>query len=72
MRTITTHAAALYLGAGLFGGLLMAAAVPAINPVGVIYYAATWPAQIYCAPVARGCTVAPSPAWAGFMFSGLR
>ena len=69
MKSVATHFAALYIGAGLFGGLLMQAAIPAINPLGVAYYAATWPAQIYCAPVSRGCNVTPNESWGAWMFS---
>ncbi|MBW3243407.1 hypothetical protein KUV57_12105 [Epibacterium sp. DP7N7-1] len=38
-----------YFGAGMFGGLVMQAAVPAMNGLGVAYYAATWPAFLHCA-----------------------
>lgn len=54
-RIIATHLLALYLGAGLFGGLLMQRAIPAMNGVGVAFYAATWPRQIACARVSAGC-----------------
>lgn len=62
MTRILTHALAAYIGAGLFAGWLMEAAVPAINWVGVSYIAATWPVQIYCAPIERNCTFTPE--WA--------
>jgi hypothetical protein len=68
MRRILTHALSVYIGAGLFAGLLMKAAVPAINWIGVAYIAATWPVQIYCAPIRRECEVEP-PDWA-FSFGG--
>lgn len=55
MRQIATHIAAAYLGAGFFGGLLMAASIPAINVFGIAIYMAIWPRFIYCAPVAREC-----------------
>jgi hypothetical protein len=48
-KTILTIAASAYIGAGLFGGLVMQAAVPAMNSFGVAYYAATWPAFLTCA-----------------------
>ena len=62
MRSVITHALAVYIGAGLFAGLLMQAAIPAINALGVGYIAITWPMQIYCAPAARQCGT--PPAWA--------
>lgn len=60
----------LYLGAGLFAGLMMQRAIPAINPLGVALIAATWPNQIRCARVSSGCE--PIPSWAApyiFTFS---
>lgn len=48
-KTILTIVASAYIGAGLFGGLVMQAAVPAMNGLGVAYYAATWPAFLHCA-----------------------
>ena len=49
MKSILTHIAAAYMGAGLFGGLVMQAAVPATNALGVAYYTAAWPAFLHCA-----------------------
>ena len=49
MKSILTHIAAAYMGAGLFGGLVMQAAVPAMNTLGVAYYTAAWPAFLHCA-----------------------
>lgn len=49
MKFILTHAVASYVGAGLFGGLVMQTAVPAMNTFGVAYYAAAWPAFLHCA-----------------------
>lgn len=59
-----------YVGAGLFAGLLISAAVPPLNAIGIGYYALTWPAQVYCARLDRGCGgVTPSPKWARYMFT---
>ncbi|MSU91876.1 hypothetical protein GE300_20075 [Rhodobacteraceae bacterium 2CG4] len=65
VRSLFSHALALYIGAGLFGGLLMAQAVPATTPVGVAYYTVTWPQQIYCARADRDCRRIDeqAPAW---------
>ncbi|WP_411975970.1 hypothetical protein [Sulfitobacter faviae] len=49
MKFIFTHAVAAYVGAGLFGGLVMQTAVPSMNTFGVAYYAAAWPAFLHCA-----------------------
>lgn len=53
-RHIATHLLALYIGAGLFGGIIMSRVLP-LTGVGIAYYAATWPQQVYCAAPERGC-----------------
>ena len=58
-----------YLGAGLFAGLLMQRAIPAMNPLGVAYVAATWPRQIICARVESGCSTQPPERIAPYLFS---
>jgi hypothetical protein len=63
-RNIITHGLCFYLGAGLFGGLLMATAIPAMNVLGVAYFAATWPMQVYCARPTSECDYGTAPAWA--------
>jgi hypothetical protein len=69
MTKILSHLASMYVGAGLFGALLMAQAIPAINLFGIAYMTATWPRLIYCTPVERGCDPMP-PEWLGvYMFS---
>lgn len=45
----------VYLGAGLFGGLLIQRSVPALNPAGIAYVAATWPNIIRCARTEADC-----------------
>lgn len=55
LRHATFAAFYLYLGAGLFGGLLMERAIPAMNAVGVAFYATTWPMQIICARTTTEC-----------------
>ena len=62
-RIIATHLVAIYLGAGLFAGLLMERAVPAMNAAGVAFVALTWPRQIICARAETACSTTP-PAWA--------
>ena len=65
LRFIRIAAAALlciYLGAGLFAGLLMQRAIPALNPLGVTYIALTWPYEIQCARTESNCSTDP-PAW---------
>lgn len=61
----------MYVGAGLFGGLLMSQAIPAMNAIGVAVYALIWPRFIYCAPVTRECeALSAFPDWAqALMFS---
>lgn len=46
-----------YFIIGFGGGLLLAAAIPAMNFWGVTYYALTWPAFVYCAKT--NCDVMP-------------
>ena len=71
IRVIITHATTLYVGAGLFGGLLMQQAIPSMNALGVAAYAAIWPVFIYCARAARDCKPLDAfPEWAqALMFS---
>lgn len=64
-----SHLLAMYLGAGLFGGVLMAIAIPALNGFGVVYYMLTWPAHVYCAPAERECSAVPEPEHAAWMFT---
>lgn len=53
-RSIATYLAALYIGAGLFGGITMATFLP-LNAFGVAYYTLTWPEHLYCAQPHRQC-----------------
>jgi len=62
MKRLILFAAGMYFGAGLFSALLMKQAIPALNPLGISYIGATWPAQIYCARTSRGCNAMP-PEW---------
>lgn len=69
MKRIATHLLAAYLGAGLFSGLLMQRAIPALNPAGMAYIGLSWPQQIICARTDSGCDTAP-PDWiAPYLFS---
>ena len=52
----------IYLGAGLFAGLLMQRAIPALNPLGITYIALTWPREIQCARTESDCSSDP-PGW---------
>ena len=65
IRPILTHLLALYLGAGLFGGVVMATHLP-LSWLGVTYYTITWPEHIYCARPASNCAPVLSkfPPWA--------
>ena len=49
MRFIFTVVVSAYIGAGMFGGLVMQSAVPAMNTFGVVAYGVTWPAFLHCA-----------------------
>lgn len=67
-RLLVVSVVSAYLGAGLFAGLLMQRAIPAINPVGVLFIAITWPNQLRCAREASGCQGVPT--WAArYVFS---
>lgn len=67
-KLVITATTSAYIGAGLFAGLLMQRAIPALNPVGVIFIAATWPNQIRCARVESNCDAVPK--WAApYVFS---
>ena len=68
MRCFAIALVCMYLGAGLFAGLLMQRAIPAINTLGIAYIAASWPRQIICAREADNCDVLPD--WlAPYIFS---
>lgn len=69
MRPVIIFAAGAYVGAGLFAGLLMQRAVPALNPLGVSYIAATWPMQIACARKSSGCSPMPPASLSPYLFS---
>ena len=68
MRRAATILLSMYLGAGLFAGLMMQRAIPALNPLGVAFITATWPNQIRCARVESGCNAVPSKL-APYLFS---
>ena len=68
MRTLIIVVVSAYLGAGLFAGLLMHRAIPALNPLGIGYIAATWPRQIICARVETDCKPMPE-SLAPYLFS---
>lgn len=68
-KLLLTHLIAFYLGAGVFGALLVKQGVPPINLLGMSYLIGMWPKVLYCTPVNRGCEPMP-PEWlAPFMFS---
>jgi Na+-translocating ferredoxin:NAD+ oxidoreductase RnfD subunit len=69
MRSIFTHMIAVYIGAGLFGALLMKAAIPAMNPLGMVYFTVSWPQQIICARADSRCDPMPAEWLARHMFS---
>lgn len=60
-KLIVVSVVSLYLGAGLFAGIMMQRAIPAINPIGIAFIAVTWPNQVRCARVSSGCD--PIPKW---------
>jgi len=59
LKLCVVSAISLYLGAGLFAGIMMQRAIPAINPVGIALIAITWPNQVRCARVSSGCDPIP-------------
>lgn len=63
MKTAIIVLVSMYAGAGIFAGLLMQRAVPALNPVGAAFIAATWPNQIRCARLSAQCDAVPE--WIG-------
>lgn len=48
-RTWLTHFLAGYASVGLVNGYIMSLAIPAMNYLGVFFYALTWPGFIVCA-----------------------
>lgn len=72
MKSILTHALALYLGAGLSLGLVMAQALP-LNSLGVAVYATTWPRHVYCARPGANCFGLANyvPVWLGALMFDL-
>ena len=69
IRTAFACLLSAYLGAGLFAGLLMQRAIPALNPAGIAYMAVTWPRQIICARVDSGCSTEPPASLEPYFFS---
>lgn len=69
MRQLIFGLTMMYFGAGLFAGLLMERAIPALNFVGVGYIALTWPGQIICARIEDGCSTMPPEALQPYLFS---
>lgn len=61
IRLCAVSIVSLYLGAGLFAGVMMQRAIPAISPIGIGFIAITWPNQVRCARVSSGCE--PIPNW---------
>lgn len=61
-RKLAVFALAMYLGAGLFAGVMFQRAIPALNTLGIAYVAATWPNQVRCARVDSACDPTP-PEW---------
>ena len=55
IRKSSVFALAMYLGAGLFAGLMMQRGIPALNPLGVTFIGLTWPNQVRCARVESAC-----------------
>jgi hypothetical protein len=47
IKTIIGTLTACYLAFGAFFGLVMSAAIPALNAAGQIYYALTWPTWFF-------------------------
>lgn len=68
-KMIAVAALSAYLGAGLFAGLSLQRAIPALNPVGVAWVTATWPNVIRCARVSSGCSPVGPTGLQPFMFS---
>lgn len=62
IRFLLTVLISGYLGAGLFGGMLMQRAIPPMNALGVAYITLTWPRQMICATPDSGCSNTP-PEW---------
>lgn len=58
-RYLIVSAISAYAGAGLFAGLMMQRALPALNPLGVAIIVVTWPNWIRCARVESGCEAIP-------------
>lgn len=54
-RFIINTIVGMYLGAGIFGGSVMKAAIPELNVVGVVVYAVSWPNFLYCADISNKC-----------------
>lgn len=54
LKTFLSHFLAAYLGAGLFGGLVMSTFLP-LSKIGIAYYAVTWPTHVYCAEELNKC-----------------
>jgi hypothetical protein len=62
LKPILTHAAAIYLGAGIFAASLFGASIPAFNIIGKAWVVIYWPRMVYCAPIENHCDPMP-PKW---------
>lgn len=62
IRSVLIVTISMYLGAGIFAGLMMGQAITALNPLGVAAVTLTWPNHIRCARVSSDC--ASIPEWA--------
>lgn len=64
MRSFISHAAAAYLGAGLFSAYVIMSAVPATTILGGMYHMVTWPGAAFCATRSCLAPVERVPVWA--------
>jgi hypothetical protein len=62
LKRVLIYGGVIYLWIGLILGSAMAFAIPAMNPLGVGYYALTWPA--FVASGTLDTPAPPVPAWA--------
>ena len=60
--------ASMYFVFSLIAGMAMKAAMPGLNPLGVIYIGATWPVPMTCLAIHSDCSVVPPPKYARLLF----
>lgn len=69
IKIIFTHLLTAYLSVGIFSGVLLQRAVPALNILGITYVTITWPNMIRCARASSNCDALPDLETAKYFYT---